>query len=45
MTGWTIRRAADPQLSFYRLPGSRVDYDANSDNRDVQAVANHPVEG
>lgn len=36
---WLDDPDPDPQLLFFRLPGSRVDYDRNSDVCDVQAVA------
>ena len=36
---WLDDPAPDPQLLFFRLPGSRVDYDRNSDVCNVQAVA------
>lgn len=39
---WLDDATPDPQLLFFRLPGSRVDYDKNSDICNVQAVALTP---
>lgn len=39
---WLDDPAPEPQLLFFRLPGSRVDYDKNSDTCNVQAVAVTP---
>lgn len=39
---WLDDPTPDPQLLFFRLPGSRVDYDKNSDICHVQVVALTP---
>lgn len=39
---WLDESDPEPQLLFFRLPGSEVDYDRNSDTCFVQAVAVTP---
>lgn len=39
---WLDDPTPDPQLMFFRLPGSQVDYDRNSDVCQIQVVAITP---
>lgn len=39
---WLDDPTPEPQLLFFRLPGSRIDYDKNSDMCHVQAIAVTP---